>query len=131
MRPGARGRGIADGDVLSGPIATSPNPRPLSKIGRMNKLLPSLVLVAAVSAFGCNQHKSVPDTGERVTQVGIEDAPKAVRKGVARDYPGASITRVERVRENGLESYVVYLRTTNDDLREIRYSLDGNKLGNH
>ena len=100
----------------------------MSKITGMNKLLSTLLLVAAASVFGCKSHE-VPDTGERVTQLGIEDAPSAVRKGVARDYPGARITRVERVRDDNRVSYIVYLTTPNEDRREIRYSVDGNKMG--
>jgi hypothetical protein len=45
------------------------------------------------------------------------------------DYPGATITRVERVHEDGAHSYIVYLTTSNGDRREIRYSEDGNKMG--
>jgi hypothetical protein len=98
----------------------------------MNRSLPATLLVLAMVCGGCSlfHRHEVPDSGERITRISAEDAPKALRHGIERDYPGSRITMIERTRDDGRLQYIVYLTTYQNEQRELRYDANGFKLGN-
>jgi hypothetical protein len=97
----------------------------------------AMIVLAAALAVGCassdhkqEDHEHAKDT--RHEQIAVDKAPAAVRDGFKRDFPDATITKVEKeTYANGTVHYEFYYIGSDGKTREVEYAADGEKLDEH
>jgi len=96
---------------------------------KMSKKLSLAIVGMALFAGACSHSGDGSDASKKVSPITLAKAPAALVNGVHRDYPNATITRVDRDRTAVQLSYIVYITTSQGERRELRYDANGNRLG--